>query len=413
MLASCASRPLEQARQEYQSGNIDGAIEILSSNKIRSRDRLLALMEKGYIEHVSGDYESSIKTFLRATDFLEERDYISVSEQSASLAINDWVTTYRGEYAERLWIHTYQMMNFLLLGQHESAAVEARRALQVYADHPKALRHDFFSRALIGVSFDNAGLANDAYVEYLKLAESLPDPAIIAPWLVERARHLGIQTVATKYAALSSESVAGMPATASTWQAHSGPTAESQDSGELVIFVESGQIPSKIPGDLLIDSDKRISFPFYPTDQHSTPPINLQLNGETYPVTSIETSLSEVAADSLALRGKKIAAKQVLRIAAKKRLVDELGEDSQTSAAVLNAVFFLLEEADTRGWSSLPSRLQLIRLRLPVGMHNIALSADPYFTPNTASETIPLLKLENMLISSGQTRFFKIRLVPG
>jgi len=34
-----------------------------------------------------------------------------------------------------LWIHTFQMMNFLLLDQAESAAVEARQALKIYADH--------------------------------------------------------------------------------------------------------------------------------------------------------------------------------------------------------------------------------------------------------------------------------------
>jgi len=84
------------------------------------RRRLVREAALDYL-HQRGDYDQSSQVFLQASRLLDDTDFISISEQSAALAINDWATTYRGEYAERLWIHTYQMMNFLLLGKAESA----------------------------------------------------------------------------------------------------------------------------------------------------------------------------------------------------------------------------------------------------------------------------------------------------
>jgi len=57
--------------------------------------------------------------------------------------------------------HTYLMMNFLAVGRYDSAAVEARRALERIADKESVLEQDAFTRALIALSFEMAGQAND------------------------------------------------------------------------------------------------------------------------------------------------------------------------------------------------------------------------------------------------------------
>jgi hypothetical protein len=63
--------------------------------------------------------------------------------------INDLTATYKGEYSERLWVHTYLMINFLLQNRPDSALVEAKQALEIFDEYPDPLEGDLFTRALL------------------------------------------------------------------------------------------------------------------------------------------------------------------------------------------------------------------------------------------------------------------------
>ena len=82
----------------------------------------------------------------------------------------EWLTEYKGEYGERLLVHTYQMMNYLLIGKHEDALVEAKQALEIYGKYPSC-SNDYFTRALIAHCYEALGEINDAYIEYKKLSQ--------------------------------------------------------------------------------------------------------------------------------------------------------------------------------------------------------------------------------------------------
>ena len=113
--------------------------------------------KKGAILHHAGDFAGSTKMLLRATTLMREQDIISAGQQTASLVTTEWLTDYKGEYAERLLVHTYLMMNFLLMGDNESALVEAKQALEVYDAFPDACNGDYFTRALIAHCFEALG----------------------------------------------------------------------------------------------------------------------------------------------------------------------------------------------------------------------------------------------------------------
>ena len=157
MSAGCGSVHLSRARVAFYDNRSDRAADILdrAAEDIPARDRLIFFMESGTVLHHAGDYPRSIHEFLKASRLMEQQDVISVSRQTASLLINDWLTEYKGEYSERLWVHTYLMMNFLLIGEYESALVEANQALKLFDKYPEALARDYFTRALIALCFDN------------------------------------------------------------------------------------------------------------------------------------------------------------------------------------------------------------------------------------------------------------------
>lgn len=355
LLTACGSAPLRDAQDAFNRGQYDTAVALLSDDDIRQRDRLLALMEKGLILHHMGEYQQSTQVFLQATSLLDDTDYISVSEQAQSLAINDWTTTYRGEYAERLWIHTYQMMNFLLLNQPESAAVEARQALALYDEFGEALEDDHFTRALIAVAFESVNRPNDAYIEYRRLAEKLPHSEAATSRTASLARQLGFSTSTEKTVK---------------------PEKANENDGELLLFVANGRIPRKLAGDLILYPDYRISFPIYDFPLTPQPQLSIKRNQRTSTPDPITTHLATVAKASLSARGKAIAAKQISRVGVKHALVELAEEESKGGAAILNALFFLLEEADTRSWETLPGRLSLLRLAIPPGTHEIAIISD-------------------------------------
>lgn len=394
-VTGCTSTPLIKARAAFWQGDYASATRHLESSEIRTRDKLLVLMEKALVQHVSGDFKASSETFLQAAELSESSDYISVSEQSAALAVNEWVTTYRGEYSERLWIHSYQMMNFLLLDEYESAAVEARRALKIYDQFPDVLEKDFFTRALIALVFEKNNLHNDALIEYRKLAETLPDKLPIANNLATSARLSAVPQLAREYSELAKTNAAEYDRL---------QTLDHSNSGELVLFLASGNVPFKIPGDIIVSADSRISFPVYRGDYYLNPPLSVFANDNRLDIPNVSTSLASVATDALEARAKTIAARQVVRLGIKRAIVKAVERETETGALLLGAAFFLLEEADTRSWQSLPSRLKLLRIRLPAGQHSLKITS-----ANRLGKNDNVLELPEFSIEAGQTVYRKVR----
>ncbi len=360
LLGGCASLPLEDAQRQFHQGKPAVALATLERGEgISKRDRLLLYMEKGSILHALGEYETSSKVLLKAAALMETQDYISLSEEASTLVTNDSAARFKGEYSEKLWVHTYQMMNFLLLGEHDSAAVEARRALKVFALHGDSLHEDGFTQALIGISFESVGKPNDAYIVYKKLAEKQGDDSPIIPELYRLARFLGFTKEAEKYRGLLTQS----------------QIADAQKTAEVIVFVASGAIPRKVSSTMLLDLTTRVSFPRYANTFVPKPQLSVEVNGEPRRSLIISTTLGEVAQASLSARGVRVFAKSAARVAAKKALVKDLQKSDGLAGVLLEGLFFLLEEADTRSWRTLPAHLSLLRIRLPSGNHSIVVAS--------------------------------------
>ncbi|MGV6859577.1 MAG: hypothetical protein ACWA5X_11455 [bacterium] len=359
LLSGCAAIPKDDYRSQYLNGHADAALATLDSDAYHSqRNELLRLMEKGSLLHEARDYAASSQELLKASRLMDELDYVSIADQSKSALANDWAARYRGEYAERLWVHSYQMMNFLLLGKPDSAAVEARQALLLMEKYADALDHDLFTHALIAQSFEAVNKPNDAWIEYRKLAKKLPSPAPVAAPLVRLGRQLGFIDEARNYEQyLSSGELANL------------------HKPELILFVATGIIPEKYASSLFVQPDIRISFPAYQRS-FNTPP-NLKVYTGTPPnkqpleLQDITSDLARVAQESLDARGKALLAKAVARASIKHSLAHDLKKENQAAGELLSAVFWLLEQADTRSWRTLPGYLSLIRTPRPQGVSRV------------------------------------------
>jgi len=391
LLGGCASMPLDDVRRDFLQGKPQAAIAVLDEQDSR-RDKLLIHMEKGLILHSLGEYEESAQEFLKAEKLMEELDVISVSEQAKTLVVNEWAAAYKGEYSERLWVHTYQMMNYLLLGNYQSAAVEARQALDVIKTWGDPLQKDWFTQALIGLSFEGVGKYNDAFIEYRKLVEKLSDEEAVtalAPMLYWAALRSSLAAEAAEYRERLPDSL---------------KETDPDELGELVLFVARGAIPQKVPGDVLIAPDIRFSFPHYPETLTLRPRFAIESVGGPVPVMEVSTLMGEVARDSLSARAKKIYTKETARVAFKQSLAHNLKKNNEAAGELLGILFLLMEEADTREWSTLPATLSLLRIPLKPGNHSISLlAAEDY------GNMREIFSIEDFDIKAGQRIYRKIR----
>jgi hypothetical protein len=333
LFAGCSSLSLQRARTEFYSGNFVQADQILKEcNEISERTRLLCYAEKGLILHYLEEYEKSTQILLKASQFIQKEDQISISDQSSAIMINDMASTYKGEYCERLWIHTFLMMNFLLLYQYESALVEAKQALEVYNKYPGSLEDDYFTRALIALCFENMNLWDDARIEYEKLTESMGGDYFM-------------------------------------------PEPITPGKGELVLFIGQGRVPTKVSMDAFVPPSIRISIPRY-TDSFMLTPFTIQSDGRIISFEEIITNLGDVAQKSLNDRAAQYLTRQALRVGVKETIAREIGESSEFGEVVARTILFLLEEADTRSWEILPGGLTLIRIVLDTGFHDLEISSE-------------------------------------
>ena len=343
----CASGKLQLARQSFYDGRLDYAAQVLEDEaEVSRRDRLLYFMEKGVILHHQKDYARSIRMLRQAADLIDRQEVISASRQTGSLVTSERLTNYKGEYAERLWVHTYLMMNYLLSHDPEGALVEAKQALEVFDTHPDALDGAYFTRALIAHCFEANGEVNGAYIEYKKLARALDDPAPVADRLVMLARRLGFSDEAAKYEKHLS------PAQRRAIVKGPGP--------ELILFVSQGRSPVKIPQNIVVPPSIRFSFATYKerTRAYQAPVIYGDC-GEMDGL-RVKTDLAHVLKASLKERAARIIAKETARVAAKEAISQNI--DDEFLEALIRVAFFVLEEPDTRSWQTLPAYWTLIRI---------------------------------------------------
>jgi len=390
LTTGCAGVKLKDARTAFHQGNVQEAAKIIQETDSSGLSELEYLMEKGLLLHHAGEYEESIRELRRAAELIREQDVISLSQQASSLVINEWVTEYKGEYSERMWVHTYLMMNYLLLKQYEDALVEAKQTQKILDEYPEALSREYFTRAMIALCYEVVQEYNDAYIVYKKLAETIPDLSLVKPHVQRLSRILGFQDE-LEPSGKDKKDPEPVP-------------ADSGNSAELILFVSMGDGPQKVSGDILLPPGVRISFPRY-KKQHSYTGIPEVVDSNSRKQSNIiETDMLAVANDSLDDRAKLIYAKEAARIAAKEVIIRGFERDNKDPLAglLIRLAFIAMEEADTRGWDTLPAKLSLVRVFLTPGTHNLHVNIRDGGYGNT-------IDLPEIRLSRGEKVFYSLR----
>lgn len=370
-----------------------------------SRDGVLYLQELGRVEQLDGDSAASRDAFADAFRFYQQTDAgarlraSSLASNTGALLINDNARPYVAPDYERIFAHAYQAMNYWADGDATGTAVELRAAAneqlvaansrerEIAGAESEAREQDVdFSQyqgyfegldaaaGSVKASFQNAwtfylsalfweahGEYNDALVDYKKALEIHPDLTMLKEDVQRVSRALD-----------SRRSLRGQ--------------------GMVAVLFEQGFVPERQPFSLPIPTPHGIfvvSFPTYNL-QAKPAPYGLTVRaGDQQASTHMLADVGGLAAKNLREQLPAMLLRQTLRATAKYNLQKKANDDFGPVGAIFTQLFNVVsEQADLRGWLTLPAYAQATRLLLPPGEHSVILSAPG----GSATLTVPVVE---------------------
>jgi len=381
-------------------------------------DHLLELLQSGLVLHYAGRYDESNVVFQKAEDLAASLYTRSVSQAAASLIINDTTIAYRGQPFELAMVPYYRAFNYLSLGDPEAAQVEARKAtlalaaavertmaeIELPQDREVAgtLENNGFLHWFSGMLFESEGAMGDAFVAYRNAARAYQAGRKLTGVAPPTALGRDLQRVGRAYGAEAE--IDELRATIPEMFSGGATSTVNGPSGEVVFVIEQGWVAPR--------DQNVLNIPILTTDRHfssnddlarnminrASPGWHTSVKVEYWLTVAVPVMAPPVTGDVVAARidsGGFVAStvpvddlsrravatfdaergqmlfKTFLRALAKYGASRVAEKQDQTAGAIVNLLGVLTERADTRCWLTLPNRLAMARLRLPVGVHEI------------------------------------------
>jgi len=393
-VGGCLSGGIIKGRKQFYDGNYSEAASTFSGLKDKKgKNRILALLEYGAAMHAAGDYRRSAQALLQAAKLIEAAEAVSVSEKTASLAVNKKVTTYRPEHFERVLVHTYLSMNFMLLDDFSAARVEAKKALNILNSLDKDLQKQPFTRFVCGLAYELTGDYDDAYIEYKRVVDSVPGALPVYRHLYRIAVNEGKTKDVKKWAGRIS--------------GPGGETARRPEEFNFVVFAGAGRSPIKREINILVPPRaNRFVVPDYISSGSRAHHAVLEFERGTDLRSFVLTDLNPLAEKTLKKRIAKEIAAETLRVGGKEALARTVEEQDALLGFLLRLAFFASEAADTRSWETLPRYLSAATTKLERGNYRVKVR---FYTEGGAP--VGTVQRKDMVITDNRKSFLSVRCI--
>lgn len=360
-------------------------------------DRVMFWLNMGTVLHYASDYQQSQSNLVKAEDAMQALWTKSISGEIEKFTISESIQDYPGEDFEEVLLYLYTALNQVKLGKLKDAIVEARRAderlkkMQVYYEKEgnggTLYRQDAFMLWLVGLFYemDGTGGLNDAFLAYKAAYNSYQEeyrknfgvgaPRYVGEDIVRTAKLLGFQDEAERFARETGAS---------------GDTADklAQGMGEVVLIQASGEAPYKEEYSITAPMpDKyilRVALPKFVSVPDQIAYAVASAEGQeartehAEPITTIVMKNFEHRKTAIQLRAVARATAKYVASKAAERAVGG-GKDSSEGRKIAGVLVGLatdiagaaVEAADTRSWTTLPAGVNVARLWLPAGHHQV------------------------------------------
>jgi len=395
------------------------AADVFAEGVDEPLDGLCYLLEYGTTLHTAGDFEKSNEQFQRADaaiDAYDRRAVVSardVASEAGTLLLNEKAAPYRGEPFERVYVHAFGAMNYLLMGDLPGARVEARRAYNrqrlerarcqeeydaaarvakqkgvfdqkavdtalgpegaLPANRDVEVYQDAFSFYLASVVYEALGEYNNGQVEIRNLLN------------FRSSSRLGQEQARRLEAKLGGKAASGFAA------AGGGAAALPKDGeGEVVVFFACGLAPVKREKKTRLPINlgqgvtwNSLAFPTYESRPNPVAEAFVRLDnrplGKTETLSDVEAKARDTLSSRMPMMVFKALARAAARLAAQQAILsggqrrdrpmtqeERRQEDAERLQRQLAALFVglagdVVEQADLRSWLSLPQSFQVAR----------------------------------------------------
>ncbi len=412
LLGGCATNSVfnpypsqvEGIKQQVAAGDFLAAQAVLEK-KSQGADKMLYLMERGRVSQIAGDTESSIRDFeqvLSEFDAKEAKARITASGavgQANSVLLNENATPYGGASYERIFVHSFQALNFLGQKDLEGAAVEVRRAnleqqlalqrnedevidaeerdkkaktldrnrgykqkfssLTTLSSKVKNSFQNGYSFYISGLIYEINGEYNDAYIDYKKALEIYPDNRYVRDDVARLSQRLqiGDEGELHKVAAIKDS-----------------PQRPDKDEGKIVVLYEQGYTPEMREINVIIDlrgMPNNMVFPTYVNDFRYYRSLVVGLSGVRLGETATIVQPAAMAAKALEERLPGMIVRQGARIIAREQFNNHQGDTLFGALAGIGQL--LLNRADLRSWLTLPAEVQILHAAAKSGEQTLTL----------------------------------------
>ncbi|UCZ57079.1 hypothetical protein LGV61_02040 [Desulfurispirillum indicum] len=389
--------------RSLQAQNPREALQHLERTTPGSRNQVLHLLNRGMLLRMDGEFAQSNRSLEEAKNLMEKLRAVSISEQFGSFVLNDSTMSYVGEEFEQVLVHLYKSLNYLELGEPDSARVEALQVDIKLLEMAQAgftgnYREDALARYITGMVYEIHREYSDALIAYRRSYETYQEyarhfgvapPGQLRHDLLRMAHRIGYREELERL-----QQEFGM----AEWE----PPALTSGHGEVVVILSSGLAPIKREESALIQHSPnrvlRISLPTYEARPRAAHGVRLR-TGQPPMMVSAERAhdINAVALNTLQAKMGAITARAIARMVAKDQTVKEVQEQAGPLAGfIANIASIATETADTRSWLTLPQEIHMVRLSLPAGEHELQLEILGAF-----GQVVDSLRLESVTVEAG------------
>lgn len=399
-MQSCAT--YGQHAYTMRDGLLAGRPEVslaIAEEKDHEQKEVISSLDKGMLRRMNNDFSGSNQIFEVAKKEIEALYGISITENLASVTINDTLRGYQGDRYEQLLLHAYMAMNYIQLGQLDGARVEMLQAnvkMMEWGDEPE---EDACLRYLEGIIYESLREYDNALISYRKAynvyREKGGQQYPVAPLSLKKdlLRLLAWEGLWSEYKSYKKEF---------NLTDFKAPKA-SNDFGEVVVILNNGLAPIRSETAIPIFSSEvqqnlRIAFPVYRDSKKLLYTPTISVNNQQFSMETVE-DVDALARYSLEQAMPGIMARATARAVVKYNAQHSAQENSSLAGLLMTITNLVTERADTRSWTTLPQEIQLQRILLPVGEHDIQIQMQ-----NAAGQVVDVIN-EKVSIKPKQISF--------
>lgn len=367
---------------EKQLANRDPAeaIRVLDKQDYPKRDQLLYLLNRAMLLRLKEDYSGSNQNFDKAKALIDYLSAASISENTASLTINDSMRSYSGTPFEHVLLNAYAALNYLDMGDTESARVEALQADIRFRELEESTSNRFlaldpFVRYLGGLIYEAMGDWSNAMIDYRKAYEAykahgehypIEIPGFLKDDLLRCTKKIGLDAEHEEYKKIFN---------IESWS----ETKDLDEEGELIFLFHTGLAPAKMDRVIVLPEPSsghliQVAMPYYERRPGRAHNARIMI-GDNQVNTQVVENIGEIAIQNLKAELPAIQARSIARTAARIATQAALRKQDKNSSQLLGLLVdvatALVEHADTRSWLTLPNQIQMSRTMLSAGVHDV------------------------------------------